>query len=93
MWFTQGRKKLVDIALHVASGQPFWGHRASSGRVLLFALEDGERRLKRRLEMLLEGHEEELNPALIYPCFSVPPLESGFADGLDMELEGFGSGE
>lgn len=82
----------LDIALHVASGQPFWGHRASSGRVLLFALEDGERRLKRRLEMLLEGHEE-LNPALIYPCFSVPPLESGFASGLESQLQDFGSGE
>ena len=82
----------LDIALHVASGQAFWGHRTSAGRVLLFALEDGERRLKRRFEMLLTDHDE-LYPALIYPCFSVPPLESGFADGLEKQLEDFGSGE
>lgn len=82
----------LDIALHVASGQAFWGHKTLTGRVLLFALEDGERRLKRRLEMLIADHDE-LYPALIYPCFSVPPLESGFADGLEKQLEDFGSGE
>lgn len=82
----------LDIALHVASGQDFWGHKTSAGRVLLFALEDGERRLKRRMEMLLKDHEE-LFPALIYPCFSVPPLESGFAVGLENQLQDFGSGE
>ena len=82
----------LDIALHVASGQAFWGHKTTAGKVLLFALEDGERRLKRRLEMLIANHEE-LSPALIYPCFSVPPLESGFASGLEKQLQDFGSGE
>lgn len=82
----------LDIALHVASGQDFWGHKTSAGRVLLFALEDGERRLKRRLEMLIT-EREELYPAMIYPCFSVPPLESGFAKGLEEQLQDFGSGE
>ena len=82
----------LDIALHVASGQAFWGHKTTAGKVLLFALEDGERRLKRRLEMLIANHEE-LSPALIYPCFAVPPLESGFAAGLEKQLQDFGSGE
>lgn len=82
----------LDIALHVAAGQDFWGHRTSAGKVLLFALEDGERRLKRRFEMLLANHDE-LYPSMVYPCFSVPPLESGFAAGLEAQLQDFGSGE
>lgn len=79
----------LDAALHVASGQPFWGHRTSAGRVLLFALEDSTRRMKARLERLLEGRDD-LSPALLYPCFSVPPLETGFASGLDAQLTDFG---
>lgn len=82
----------LDIALHVASGQPFWGHKTTAGRVLLFALEDGQRRMKARLEALLDGRDD-LYPALLYPCFAVPPLESGFAAGLDAQLAGFGGEE
>lgn len=82
----------LDMALHVASGAPFWGHSTQPGKVLLLALEDGERRLKSRLEKLLEGRED-LSPALLYPCFSVPPLEAGFAAGLDFQLKDFGGGE
>lgn len=82
----------LDMALHVASGAPFWGRSTQAGNVLLLALEDGERRLKSRLEKLLEGRED-LSPALLYPCFSVPPLEAGFAAGLDFQLKDFGGGE
>lgn len=82
----------LDMALHVASGAPFWGHSTQPGKVLLLALEDGERRLKSRLEKLLEGRED-LSPALLYPCFSVPPLEAGFAAGLDFQLKDFGGSE
>lgn len=82
----------LDMALHVASGEPFWNHPTARGSVLLLALEDGERRLKARMETLMRGCDS-LQAALLYPCFSVPPLESGFAAGLDAVLTDFGGGE
>lgn len=82
----------LDMALHVASGEPFWNHPTAPGKVLLLALEDGERRLKARMETLMRGCDS-LQAAMLYPCFSVPPLEHGFTAGLDAELSDFGSGE
>lgn len=82
----------LDMALHVSSGEPFWNHPTTQGKVLLLALEDSERRLKARMETLMRGCEG-LQAALLYPCFTVPPLESGFADGLDAVLTDFGGGE
>ena len=75
----------LDMALHVASGKPFWNHPTSGGRVLYLALEDGERRMRARLKKLI-GPPANLDPGLLYPCFSVPPLEHGFANELDAEL-------
>ena len=77
----------LDIALHVASGMPFWNHPTSAGRVLYLALEDGERRLKARIETLIAS-SDGLEPGQLYPCFSVPPIEQGFAAELDNELRG-----
>lgn len=80
----------LDLALHVAAGQPFWGHPTKGGKVLYFALEDGLRRLKSRMELLLIGHEREMDPVNLWPCFSVPTIESGFVTGLDSVIQGMG---
>ncbi len=52
-----GRKKIgkswlsLQLSQAVAAGAPFLGHETRQGAVIHMALEDGERRLKQRLEM------------------------------------------
>lgn len=48
---------LFQLAIAVASGEPFLGMATHQGDVLLLALEDGRRRLKTRLELVLGGRK------------------------------------
>src|SRR5262245_9126402 len=48
---------LFQLAIAVASGEPFLGMPTHQGDVLLLALEDGRRRLKTRLELVLGGRK------------------------------------
>ncbi|MFC1903742.1 AAA family ATPase [Chloroflexota bacterium] len=74
----------LQLAQCVASSKPFLGKETTQGKVVCLALEDGERRLKYRLE------RQTANPKLpIRYCPSWPPLNSewGFKALVDILKE------
>jgi putative DNA primase/helicase len=67
----------LQLAQAVANGSPFLGLATKQVSVLYVALEDGERRLKQRLEM----QHSNMNLDVIY-AFKLPPLNT--PEGLDV---------
>lgn len=53
-----GKSWLVfDMALHIVCGEDFWGRKTTKGDVLYMALEDDDKRIKRRLNTLLDDDD------------------------------------
>lgn len=50
----------LDLALHVASGEPFWGFATAKGTVLYLCLEDTFGRVQRRLQRLVDEANDNL---------------------------------
>ncbi|MDL2238270.1 helicase RepA family protein [Christensenellaceae bacterium OttesenSCG-928-K19] len=72
----------MDMALHIASGETFWGLATRKTGVLYLALEDNPRRIHSRLKKLLGGNAP---PDNLY--FET---KSGAIDtGLDKQIRGF----
>lgn len=71
---------MLDLGLQVSSGKPFLQHATNQCSCLYLALEDGERRLKDRMEQLLDGKDA---PASFYFATSASTLRTGLCDMLD----------
>lgn len=71
---------MLDLGLQVSSGKPFLQHATNQRSCLYLALEDGERRLKDRMERLLDGEDA---PASFYFATSAATLKNGLCDMLD----------
>ena len=54
-WFS------LDLALHVALGEPFWGFASTAGTVLYLCLEDTFNRVQARLQRLVDEANENLH--------------------------------
>jgi hypothetical protein len=69
---------VLDLAISVASGRPFFGRKTDPGEVLLLALEDGERRLQSRLRIINGG----VAPPSLHLATSCPSLGNGGAEAI-----------
>lgn len=73
---------MLDLGLSVTAGKSFLGYATVSCEVLYLALEDGERRLKSRINKLLAGKPA---PAEFYFSTAARDMDNGLFD----ELESF----
>lgn len=72
-----GKSWLVhNMCLAVAAGKPFLDHKTTAGHVLYLALEDGERRLKSRTEVICKSTGLEVSPLLDCPI-TAPTVKDG----------------
>lgn len=71
---------VLDLCISAAQGGLFLGHPANKCGVLYLALEDGPRRLKKRMKKLLDGEPAPDN--LIFKT-EAPDLSNGLLDVLD----------
>ncbi len=79
----------LDLSLSVRTGKPFLDHwEVEQGEVLYLALEDNERRLKKRLRKLTHGWGPEATQALsgLHLYYSWPRLNDGGYEKLDRWL-------
>ena len=72
----------LDLCLSIASGSPFLRHRTNKTACLYLALEDSERRLKSRMNKLLDGRPAPQGFYFSTACASMD-------NGLFPQLEGF----
>lgn len=71
---------LLQLALAVASGKPFWGQETEQGTVLSLCLEDNHVRLQQRISELTDDPPDTLHLAV---------LSKSLADGLCDQLTAF----
>jgi len=76
---------VLQMAQAVGRGDKFLGHSCNQGPTLLFALEDGERRVKERLAHLEIGEDSPLQIELELPRFG----EGGYRQLRDILDEGY----
>lgn len=74
----------LDLCLSVAYGKPFLGFQTHPCACLYLALEDSYRRLKSRMEKLLDG---EPAPEWLHFVINAPPVDNGLFDALDKLLK------
>ena len=74
----------LDLCLSVAYGKSFLGFQAHPCTCLYLALEDSYRRLKSRMEKLLDG---EPAPDWLHFATNAPPVDNGLFDTLDKFLK------
>lgn len=75
---------VLDLCISTAQGGTFLGHVANKCGVLYLALEDGPRRLKKRMKKLLDGKPAPDN--LIFKT-AAPDLSNGLLDVLEMHMQ------
>ena len=71
---------VLDLALHVSQGEPFWGFATSRGKVLYLCLEDTFNRVQKRLFKITDEAGDNL-------CFAV--AAEHIKDGLMEQLDKF----
>lgn len=74
---------VLDLCLAVSAGLPFLGYQTNAGECLYLALEDTERRLKSRMNKLLQGQRA---PEGFYFSVSARDIENGLIDELESHL-------
>lgn len=74
----------LDLCLSVTSGWKFLGYQTYKGNSLYLALEDSERRLKSRMEKLLNGRKA---PAGFDFSIAAPDMDNGLFDVLEGYLK------
>lgn len=74
---------VLDLCLAVSAGLPFLGYQTNAGECLYLALEDTERRLKSRMNKLLQGQRA---PEGFYFTTSAHDIENGLIDELESHL-------
>ncbi len=69
----------LDLCLSVARGDPFWNREVFPvvGDVLYLALEDSDRRLKSRMETVLDGRSAPWN---LHFITEAPPIDGGLVE-------------
>ncbi len=67
----------LNMAVAVASGGTFLGRVAAPGRALYLALEDSPSRLKRRLDLVLDGREPPVNLDFAVTCPALGGINGG----------------
>ena len=74
---------MAQLAYHVSTGAPLWGHRVHPGTVLYLALEDDHQRLQQRLSRMfgVEGTDK------LHFAVEAPGLENGLEMRLDMFIK------
>lgn len=73
----------LDLCLSVSKGLPFLGFETKKSGCLYLALEDGEKRLKERIEKLLNN---AIAPSNFNFTTEIPGLSSGLIDYLDLYI-------
>ncbi|MCX8075269.1 MAG: helicase RepA family protein [Clostridia bacterium] len=73
----------LDLCLSVSKGLPFLGFETRKSGCLYLALEDGEKRLKERVEKLLNN---DTAPSNFNFTTEIPGLSSGLIDYLDLYI-------
>lgn len=69
----------LDLCLSVARSDPFWGRDTTPmpGSVIYLALEDSDRRLKSRMQKVLDGRDAPTN---LHFITEAPPLNGGLVE-------------
>ena len=73
----------MDMSINVANGMPFLGRTTQKSGVLYLALEDSERRLKQRMNKLLNNGQA---PSNLYFLTKAGTLDTGLIDQLKEQL-------
>ena len=71
---------MLDLCLSVATGKDFLGHKTNAGQCLYLALEDSQRRLKDRMEKVLNGEDAPTN---FDYAVNAESIESGLINQLE----------
>ena len=76
----------LDLCLSVALGDPLWGRRVDPnvGDVVYLALEDSDRRLKDRMQKVLDGRKA---PSNLYFITEAPPIDGGLFPQMEYLLD------
>lgn len=74
---------VLDMAIKIASGEPFWGKKTEPSGVLYLSLEDSWQRLQSRCKLLCN----ENRPDNLYFHIEVPNIENGFFDNIQAMLK------
>ena len=74
---------VLDLCLAVSAGLPFLGYQTNQGGCLYLALEDTERRLKSRMNKLLQGQRA---PEGFYFTTSAHDIENGLIEELEAHV-------
>ena len=77
---------VLDLCLSAANGRRFLGHETHKCDCLYLALEDSERRLKYRMQKLLDGRTA---PENFYYATSAPDIDNGLMEQLEDFVERF----
>ena len=75
---------VLHLALCIAAGEPFMGHKTQQCGVLYLALEDSLNRLQDRMNKILQGKPA---PEQFYFSTKAPDMDHGLLDMLDEHLE------
>lgn len=75
---------VLDLCLAVSTGRPFLGYQTNQGECLYLALEDTERRLKSRMNKLLQGQRA---PEGFYFTTSAHDIENGLIEELEAHVK------
>ena len=73
---------VLDLAVSVSKGVPFWTHETLQSDVLYLSLEDSEERIQNRLRLVSNG-----DAGNIYFATDVEPIENGFEKQISSFLE------
>ncbi|PVE20396.1 hypothetical protein DC522_32620 [Microvirga sp. KLBC 81] len=76
---------LMNTALSVAAGKTLLGERVEAGDVLLLALEDNERRLQRRLSLMLQS---DVPAERLHIATACPTLGNGGIEAIEAWCDG-----
>ncbi|WP_313558836.1 AAA family ATPase [Ruminiclostridium cellobioparum] len=71
---------VLDLAIQVSTGQSMWGKRTTPGSVLYLALEDHQKRLQSRQNLVLNGQPVPKN---LYFATEAVPINEGLIEAME----------